>query len=509
MENLRNLNSTPPKRTYPWLTFISLAFLFFGVVIRLSQYLYNRSLWYDEVSVVLNIIHRSYGELLNSLDNQQAAPPLFLWLEKLNVQLWGNNEYALRMFPLIAGIIALISFYRFAKKYTSPVSATVAIALFATLRYTVYYTVEVKQYASDMMVAMLLMLILVPLRHRILGKSKTIWLSFLGSVFIWLSHPSIFVMGGIEVAYWLIAPRSKRLGLLLNRVPVYLTWLISFGLLYFLTISKTIANTELANSWQGRYPDSIFDLSWFLDAFGRFFYRPLGFMGIADGFALVTFIIGCVAFYRRNRTLLVTLIAPFVATLIASYLQKYPFRERLVLFLAPMGILIIAEGITWLVSQWQGKGRRKYVGLFGIFVLFMLTFPPFFSSANLIFNPREVQEFRPVLEYVYSQQKPGDLLYVYRGGLNHFNYYGPKYGYTEADYILGKQVLGKNNLTEEERQDYEGDLEQLRGKNRVWLLFRAQKSQEENLLIYPNKVGKPLDSFHATEAFVYLYDFSK
>jgi len=39
----------------------------FGFVIRLVQYLSNRSLWGDEASIALNIINRSYQELLTPL----------------------------------------------------------------------------------------------------------------------------------------------------------------------------------------------------------------------------------------------------------------------------------------------------------------------------------------------------------------------------------------------------------------------------------------------------------
>jgi len=66
---------------------LSIIAVIFGLAVRLVQYLSNRSLWGDEAAISLNIINRSYRELLTPLSNNQAAPPGFLTVEKLAVQL--------------------------------------------------------------------------------------------------------------------------------------------------------------------------------------------------------------------------------------------------------------------------------------------------------------------------------------------------------------------------------------------------------------------------------------
>ncbi|MCG8347258.1 MAG: hypothetical protein MI924_05695, partial [Chloroflexales bacterium] len=83
-----------------------------GVLIRLLQYLANRSIWFDEARIALNITNRSFAELLQPLDYDQAAPLGFLLIERLAVKVLGNSEYALRLWPLVGGIASLFLFYR-------------------------------------------------------------------------------------------------------------------------------------------------------------------------------------------------------------------------------------------------------------------------------------------------------------------------------------------------------------------------------------------------------------
>lgn len=487
------------------LKYLSLLFVLFGILTRLIQYLSNRSLWGDEASVALNIVNRSYVELLAPLDYNQAAPPGFLWLEKTSIQLFGDSEYSLRLFPLVASIVSLILFYKLANRYTCAIAAPMAIALFALGRYTVYYATEVKQYSSDIMVTLLLCLLLIPLCHQLLNPKQSFGLCLVGAIAIWCSHPAVFVLAGIELGYLIIASAKQRRSLILNRLPIYITWLLSFSLLYFLTISGTMNDRVLVSYWESAYPDSLFDIVWLLDTFGRFFYRPLGFLGITDGVAMLAFVVGCVAYYRNSRTILVVLTSPILATVLASYLHKYPFKERLVLFLAPLAILIIAEGIAFLLTQF--RGRYRYITSVGFVVFFALLVPPIFSAGQLVIYPRQVEEIRPVIEYIKSHQKPGDGLYVHHKSTSQFMYYAKKYGYLEGDYILGNDELAdEDEATQEKGEQYQQEIEQLRDRRRAWFLFKSINSEEKSLLSYLNQVGQQIDFVRQQGALVYLYD---
>ncbi|MBC6474379.1 MAG: hypothetical protein GDA48_17475 [Hormoscilla sp. GM102CHS1] len=109
MENLRNKKLNLPDCKFgfykPILPYLIIAF---GVAVRLVQYLSNRSLWADEAVLALNIVNRSYLELLQPLDYDQGAPIGFLMVEKFAVQILGNNCAAVISFYMWCGLLVFV-----------------------------------------------------------------------------------------------------------------------------------------------------------------------------------------------------------------------------------------------------------------------------------------------------------------------------------------------------------------------------------------------------------------
>ncbi len=486
-------------------SYLPLIILLFGILIRLVQYISNRSLWADEASIALNITHRSYLELLQPLDHNQVAPPGFLWMEKLALQVFGNNEYAFRLFPLIAGIISLVAFYQLGQWAVSPIAFPIAMTLFACLWYPFYYATEAKPYSSDVMVALLLSLLLVTLRGRILRKAVVLLLGIAGTISMWFSYPAIFTLGGVEIANLITAPKGKWKAILINRWIAYYIWIISFGVLYFWVIAGAMQNQALQNSWSPEYPKSIFDIPWLLESFKQFFSNPLGFHGISEEAAIVAFVIGFIAFFRQNRIKLLILTSPVLATLVATYFHKYPFRTRLIFFLTPFFILIISEGIAYLLSQIK---HRKYIAIIGIAIGCIVLLPPSVEAGRLIFHPQVKRAMRPVVEYTRTHQRPGDMIYVDAGSSpDQFKYYAEKYGYSEFDYIFGyNDFLISDQFSEQRWKDFQYQSGKLKSGQRVWFVFSGLNKQEK-MLVKPrlDQLGQELDRYDQSGALTYLY----
>ena len=55
--------------------------------------------------------------------------------------------------------------------------------------------------------------------------------------------------------------------------------------------------------------------------------------------------------HRKDRTLFWALFSPVLLTLGAAILHKYPFAPRLVLFLLPAGVILVAEGFVLILNR--------------------------------------------------------------------------------------------------------------------------------------------------------------
>ncbi|MEL7068343.1 MAG: hypothetical protein AAGN15_06765 [Cyanobacteria bacterium J06581_3] len=527
--------------------------LAFGILFRLVQYFSNRSLWLDEALVVLNLQERSYSQLLEALDYNQAAPPFFLWIEKFALENLGNTEYSLRLYPLIGGLLSLVIFYQFTKSYAEGWVRPIAIFLFSTLSYIAYYSSEVKPYSWDITICLLLFMSISGLVGPFKGEGatlkpslkKTFVAALLGVVSVWLSFPSILVMAGteatnlIKLKLWRIS-RSDWLIFLSRRVPLYVAWLLSFGALYAVNISKTLTGTTLESAWADRYPKGWFDVIWLLDAFGQFFYHPLGFFSPADGIALVVFVVGWVYLYRTHKWRLAYLSSPFAITIIASYLQQYPFRNRLILFTTPYALVILAHGISLLIRRFfQGKTGRsavrsavhsvvgerqkesrsaRVVRVVGFVLSLSLLILPLTETVPKIVLPQRnhFDHVRPAIAYIRTHWQPGDKLYISPAARRLFQYYRSRFDFPEDDVVFGEvKNFGSRNLAEGALERLTENINGLKtgpfkGQTRVWLLHARKPPDEEAMMLkhLDDTVGKSMETVHYPKAVVSLRDLS-
>jgi len=474
-----------------------------GIILRIAQFLYNRSLTEGEAALALNIVQRSYSELLKPLDYVQAAPVGFLILQKFAINIFGTNEYAMRILPLIAGIISLFLFFEIAKKTINNKAIPIALILFAVGDHLIYFASEVKQYSCDVVLTLLLILITINIIKNF--KNKYILLfGFVGAISFWFSHPAVFTFyAGVMVLLFTII-RNKDWKFLMWLCIASIIATTSLCINYFISLESLSINKNLSDFWQHSFmpfpPTSISDIKWFGYVFLRTFKFPVGLSMYELFLAVLSFFFGCIIMFYKKRKILLILILPIILTLFASGLHKYPFEGRLLLFITPCMILIIAQGIDYIQRKMAQNSR-----LLGLALVCILLIQPVILAGYRLIKPRAPEELRPVMHYLNEHHEQEDVIYVYYASLNAFQYYSSRFDYTD-DYIIG--IEARDDLNK-----YYEDLKKLKGNKRVWVLFShiavSHDTDEEKLIVsYLNILGTQLDEFKTSGASAYLYDLS-
>ncbi|MCK6585719.1 MAG: glycosyltransferase family 39 protein, partial [Anaerolineales bacterium] len=223
-----------------------------GAALRLRQYFVNRSLWVDEASLALNIVERSFSSLFLPLDYDQGAPLGFLFIEKLLVSVFGNEDFILRLFPLFSGILALLLIHRIALNALGSFGLFSAL-LFSASHTMIYYSSELKQYSSDAMIGLLLVYLASLCMAEGARLRNIILLGFAGFISILVSHPSIFFLPAIGfllvIQNWMERDFRKVRWL----IGAGISWILVFLSTYLISLQYLAGNEYLQEYWGGHY----------------------------------------------------------------------------------------------------------------------------------------------------------------------------------------------------------------------------------------------------------------
>jgi predicted branched-subunit amino acid permease len=462
-----------------------------GVALRAWAYLGNPSLFLDEILLSRNILGLTMSELATQpLKLDQVAPRGFLVVEKAAVLAFGGNELALRLFPCLCGVAALLLFRRLAMRSLDGTAAPIALALFAIGVPFIKYGAEVKQYSIDAAATVLLLVLALDLRRPDVSTRRLILVGAVAFVVIWFSQASVIVMGGIGIALgvqWLMSRDRSTGRALLITMPMWAG--ASLVAIVAGLRSMTPATREFMDDfWRtGFVPLPLRALStvrWLWNQTQSLFtdqnllhYRwPLVFIVVA--------LLGFIQLWRRRRDVALLLLGPIVAAVAAAVAQQYPLRGRLMLYLVPIALLAVGAGAGWL----QRELRRVHPAL-GAAAIAGLFVTPVIAIADPL-PPYEIENHRAVLQYLQQHRQPGDVVHVFPLSRIGVLYYGPRYGLNRSDWTTA--VCDRNDT-----RTFVRDVDRYRGTPRLWVLVSASRpyrSARTAVQSYLTTIGVKRDS---------------
>ena len=252
-------------------------------------------------------------------------------------------------------------FWRFCREVASRRTVLLAVAVLAASFYPVRHSTEVKPYAIDLLVSLMLISTGWAAGRDI--RSYRAWLALFAVtiVGVWCSYTAVFPAAGVALFLGarVVRERSIRLAALWLTYGLLMT--LSWGIVFVAFASPQARAADFLphlETWNDAFPPLAepWRLPWWLLEVhtGNMLAYPYGGNNFGSTLTTILVVAGCIRMGRRRvrRPLLFLLLGPLPVALIAAALHRYPYgtSTRVMLYMAPAFCLLIGEGIMALLA---------------------------------------------------------------------------------------------------------------------------------------------------------------
>jgi len=233
------------KHPLTWIIFLGFSLRFYGVK--------NFPVLHDEIISILDGVNKTKESLLHffyiaPLENSLGIMPLYFWIERLFTDMIGQNNWGLRLFPLLTGILTIfLAYYVIKKRFNKSIAI---LASFIVAIFDIFVWVTSKAQFFEVILVPLSFLIFFYLTSE--NKNKFYWVSLFFTLmlftyfgkglflifcfFIWYAVCKIFDLSQLKVRWTeIISTTKKELLQFSSFFLIPLTWIISA---HFIVFSK-------------------------------------------------------------------------------------------------------------------------------------------------------------------------------------------------------------------------------------------------------------------------------
>lgn len=340
--------------------------LFALFVIEIALFLDRNSIWFDESYTILLVEPHGYADIARRT-SVDGHPPLFYWLVKPWLALFGSSAAVLRAQQALWMIAGVALWYRFFATRFSQTVGLVVLALLVTNPYVVHYAVEGRMYALGLVFAAATTLL-------VTSSARWRWVAYwpLAVAMLYTHYFLAFVIAAQFV--WMLFSRERQ--------GLRVWWLLVYGAsivaAFVPWIPYAVAQTEVIVTrgfWIG--PVTPFTVVTYVlqtfahvvdaDARGWFLFPGSGLL-VLVGILLVR---GARTRSEYRPLVLCLAIVPPLCLFVLSCEPLRPiFHPRYVLFTLPALLGLVAQGILALPPSWRrvAGGAVIAVQLFGLAV---------------------------------------------------------------------------------------------------------------------------------------------
>jgi hypothetical protein len=490
-----------------------------GGLLRLLLFFSDDSLWRDEASLLMGLYSVSNSDLFSELPFGQRSPFALALLWKSMMENIIGTTYIMRLPSLAAGIAQLFVFTLTIKKLFKPNNYQVNLAIWivAVSPNLILFSNQIKPYIFDVLCSTILIALSLPffLRKQVHVK-QSILLILASWASLFFSYPCSFVVGGI------------CLGLLFDygfrRLPLLLTLSIgTFVILIFIFIESGETSEYLSDFWKSCYPEA--SIWWWLRALGHTLFFGLSsptFLSTKELLLIFGWLffplcaLGAMNLWKMKKIgLLCSLLFPSVICLAASFLHKYPYGGRLILFMMPQYVVLLSLGLVYILSNSTAyssalqiiaqskttiigkvvKNKSAKVAHYGVVAMIILC-----GIISILEYSYPCKGIRSGLDYIALHEKERDIVIVDEYASQVVKYYqllakkDNSRQFPESDFIMPWQ----DPIKREGRPKIEEVADHLPFDSRIWIIGESEGYHRHlttsNSLIVTKMVTTLMDS---------------
>lgn len=474
-----------------------------GAVVRIIVFLQNRNLFLDEANLSRNFDEKSFSQLFQNLDYEQYSPPLFSILQKLSMLAFGVSEYALRLVPLLSSLVVLFLFYRLCQHFiTHKFLLWFPLFILSFSNIFLKYSTLVKQYMSDTMTALALVLLAVTEDIEQFSWQHFIKWTGIGVVVVWFSMSSVYVLAGLGIYFFILLLKKQDWNSIFRLSLSIACWLLSFGLYYFTILKTDVESDYLSNFHQAFFlplmPSSAADWSQMAHIFKSILRTTVGYTTLAYAIGIIGIISGFIFTIKNKKIETLLLVLPILFCLGSSTFELYSLMPRLTLFFIPFLMIFITLGWQWIVEQIPKWSKI-------IVLILLIAVASLHDSYQYLGQYYKVEEIQPIMQYIQKHQQPDDVIFVYHEAVPAFQFY-------------------KNNHQDRQQYNFEsiilGDYKSIPNRGffsqngklpkRIWLLYshvvsaQTRESMAQNLKVI-RQFAKEVNQVEAEGAYGFLF----
>ena len=240
-----------------------------------------------------------------------------------------------------------------------------AVAIFAVSFHPIRHAADVKPYASDLLVALALLTPALCVVARCDARGRLWILAAIVPIALALSHPAVFVAGGIALGLGPAVLRAPRRGVIVAYGAFVAALGATFVGLYamFTQAQSSATLSAMQAQWGKAFPplgNPAALVGWLAQVHtGSMFAYPCGGDGGASILTFALFAAGVFVLCRRGRAEIAAVcLAPFGLALVAAALKRYPYGgvahgspARVMQYLVPAICLLTGVGAAALLTR--------------------------------------------------------------------------------------------------------------------------------------------------------------